>query len=707
MDKKLLLTIQYVCNGDGVRIPWDKVGRIMGAQISDGAVIQHLAKLRQRMVAQNLSVPPPLRRGGGYMTTTFPNANLGSESVSSKKGKSIAVARSPSSMGVNYDDEDEFDVDKASDSGEDFGTTRSKRVKREAKNSRRSSKVKVVESDDDNEIPSKIGVKRKRQGETSFAPSNEQKGKAMSSKAISSGHRSTTGYDSHAEIDSSDEVNDITVKRDPEYISGRTQFVGTSARYLRVHDLAQPETKERKAVIQTYSSLQHKFDSSSKIIVLRFGDSKRFENLLEDLGVMGLRFDDASETESSNDDGEEEIETPLNNGEDDIVDDSTHAAANIDSTAPSRDLLMDVNQAEGSKLDSLPTQYGMPGVLQTAPAATKGNVSYTPYPQLGNLSLGTATFNDVNLHVTDPLYTAEKMIDSTSSFSTGFQEGSYVAPDGPSAHQGLTDSRSSLTSSMWGNGYQPSSISESYPNMTSSWNHEEDTYASLGGLRVATGSDLDWNKMPGPAAQNRRYSGHQISPINFDSALNALYDPLSQSTGYTSPGDFNRGGGVTLEYDNGNQGAQDQSHLEAVRGLDVNRFRPEYLTQAIPNRYQDYPAANGPDQQSSFLGSQQPITSYLLREAPQPMGVPDSVEPFFASISPHVTIPLNDVSVPDLGNFQAPLATPDHGNLHIDYKELYDASMVEPLDLDFLTDSFDNPSFITEDHEGFRSAYGT
>ncbi|KAI4285162.1 MAG: hypothetical protein L6R35_004720 [Caloplaca aegaea] len=64
MDKKLLLTIQWACNKKGVKIPWEMVGQEMGDTITESAVVQHMAKLRQRMVNENLPVPPPLTRGG-------------------------------------------------------------------------------------------------------------------------------------------------------------------------------------------------------------------------------------------------------------------------------------------------------------------------------------------------------------------------------------------------------------------------------------------------------------------------------------------------------------------------------------------------------------------------------------------------------------------------------------------------------------------
>ncbi|KAL8914287.1 MAG: hypothetical protein Q9171_001069 [Xanthocarpia ochracea] len=64
LDKKLLLTLQWACNAKGLKIPWDLVAEQMGPTISPGAVIQHLAKFRTRMVEQGHSVPPPLTRGG-------------------------------------------------------------------------------------------------------------------------------------------------------------------------------------------------------------------------------------------------------------------------------------------------------------------------------------------------------------------------------------------------------------------------------------------------------------------------------------------------------------------------------------------------------------------------------------------------------------------------------------------------------------------
>ncbi|KAL8666805.1 MAG: hypothetical protein Q9168_007394 [Polycauliona sp. 1 TL-2023] len=68
LDKKLLLTIQWGCNSKGIKLPWETIANEMSASINseltESAIVQHLAKFRTRMVQQGLSVPPPLSRGG-------------------------------------------------------------------------------------------------------------------------------------------------------------------------------------------------------------------------------------------------------------------------------------------------------------------------------------------------------------------------------------------------------------------------------------------------------------------------------------------------------------------------------------------------------------------------------------------------------------------------------------------------------------------
>ncbi|KAE8151171.1 hypothetical protein BDV25DRAFT_153164 [Aspergillus avenaceus] len=64
LNELLLLTLQSVCNNQSIKIPWLEVARTMGNNTTEGAIVQHLAKLRTRRAADGKQVPPPLRRGG-------------------------------------------------------------------------------------------------------------------------------------------------------------------------------------------------------------------------------------------------------------------------------------------------------------------------------------------------------------------------------------------------------------------------------------------------------------------------------------------------------------------------------------------------------------------------------------------------------------------------------------------------------------------
>ncbi|KAL4867448.1 hypothetical protein BDV12DRAFT_209911 [Aspergillus spectabilis] len=63
LNELLLLTLQSVCNAQSIRIPWADVATTMGHDTTEGAIVQHLAKLRSRRLQAGKSVPPPLKRG--------------------------------------------------------------------------------------------------------------------------------------------------------------------------------------------------------------------------------------------------------------------------------------------------------------------------------------------------------------------------------------------------------------------------------------------------------------------------------------------------------------------------------------------------------------------------------------------------------------------------------------------------------------------
>ncbi|KAL2010800.1 hypothetical protein VTN00DRAFT_3518 [Thermoascus crustaceus] len=108
----------------------------MGNNVSEGAIVQHLAKLRVRRVAANKDVPPPLRRGG---TGAVPKSSA-SDAVA---GPSTEVSDKSKSKSKKKDGDEESVSSAASDasSDEEYGKkrrskktkTKNKKVKRESK----------------------------------------------------------------------------------------------------------------------------------------------------------------------------------------------------------------------------------------------------------------------------------------------------------------------------------------------------------------------------------------------------------------------------------------------------------------------------------------------------------------------------------------------------------------------------------------------
>lgn len=223
MDKKLLLAMQYQCNFAGLAVPWNDIGGIMGDGITGGAVIQHLAKLRIRMIAQGLSVPPPLRRGGGgsrISTTTSSGSKAKATPNNNPNGRAKATSTKPISTkpkkagkkATPGSDESEEDEDLWDSDGSDaeYGKPRVKRVKTETKGPIQR-KVKTEDSDEEVVNPSRA-PKRKRKNS-----------KASSSRDLSA--YGTTDINGNP-IDDYSDVEDDT----------KAELVATGAPWLALED---------------------------------------------------------------------------------------------------------------------------------------------------------------------------------------------------------------------------------------------------------------------------------------------------------------------------------------------------------------------------------------------------------------------------------------------------------------------------------------
>ncbi|KAJ5791896.1 uncharacterized protein N7518_008907 [Penicillium psychrosexuale] len=111
-DIRLLLAIQYACNKLSVKIPWKEVAEVLGEKFTEGAIVQHLSKLRAKREEQDKPNPPPLKRAASCYNKNDKNKKEAlsppkDEPPSTRSGK--RRRRSPS---VEESDDDVYPIKK-------------------------------------------------------------------------------------------------------------------------------------------------------------------------------------------------------------------------------------------------------------------------------------------------------------------------------------------------------------------------------------------------------------------------------------------------------------------------------------------------------------------------------------------------------------------------------------------------------------------
>lgn len=116
-DIMLLLTIQQVCNAQGIKLPWKEIAEVMGPKFSEGAIIQHLAKLRLRRLNEGKKVPPPLRRS--VVGSTGGRGQVISSERTNKDSKRKPGSRNKKRRGSSDESENEDEMSSAESSDVD------------------------------------------------------------------------------------------------------------------------------------------------------------------------------------------------------------------------------------------------------------------------------------------------------------------------------------------------------------------------------------------------------------------------------------------------------------------------------------------------------------------------------------------------------------------------------------------------------------
>lgn len=579
LDKKLALAIQYVCNADGIRVPWDKVGAVMGEGISDGAVIQHLAKLRQRMISLNLSVPPPLRRGGGYAIQTSAGnigssssaGNLGSSSSTLvKKSKKATSMEISSSKAISKKGKEDLDMDKGSDSSTELEKPRSKRVKQDSKGKCRNPKAKEEGSDEDEGVASgTVGGKRKRQpgGAVSSSSKGKEKEDPKTSKPAIRSRRSTIKYGELSESVSDEEYDDSN-SEDVVHDIIEEDFVAARATFLR-SESSYDESEEQHESSVSHTPKKAGTNGPSKIVVLKIGNSERARNFLEDLeSVSGNESDLDSDSQDEHDEVEDDVDEEVFSENVATMDNPQMVNEQAEYEA------IGFNQPSGDGLHPFENDPSNAVAMTHMPRAAAHDLTHhTAYHELQFLNSAPMMTDAMSLYV-------------ENSSMVSVQGGSHQRSDESFTDQNLLSSGILPSLGSQGGVYDFGYHTSGGQDFAANWINEEGDQSYSGHNQMSISRGI-----------------HPYSTATFDPSpsSNSLYVPTRNGSGYNTPSNLNRSGD---------------------RGMNVIRASEEVLYQSVGSQYQNYSADHDLSHEAIFPATQQHSASPAISGAVQQVNGP-------------------------------------------------------------------------------------
>lgn len=255
----------------------------MREEISGGAIIQHISKLRQRLEATSKDVPPPPRRGGGPGNSNSRGRNISLSTPVNLKSAAPRRTRTSANAGSNIktseSEEEQVDVDRASDSQEEFGSRRA--GKNAAKIEKREPKVEIANDggpqQGDQETAGNASKKRKRE-RGSDRPLKRNRGPAVkkfyTDKNRKGNHPAPSSVSSGEDASSWDESPKIGNGANQQDVLGQ-QFFAVGADFFKDYD--QDDASTPRASSCGESSV------ANRVLVLKLGEGEPAKALLRGL----------------------------------------------------------------------------------------------------------------------------------------------------------------------------------------------------------------------------------------------------------------------------------------------------------------------------------------------------------------------------------------------------------------------------------------
>lgn len=290
-DQRLLLAIQFASNQAGVRLPLAAAGALVGPSVTEGAIVQHLAKLRARLLEAGESVPPPLKRGGGYGFAAGPSNTSKSAKAKGKAKAKANVARKSLKAATESDtDDDEGDEDDSVKNAKGKGKEKARPKGKKPLSKPRSTKTVAIKKESGDEEGSGLSVKArgKRPRSELEDDSDDGQGKKlakMDAAGSPTTRRGTSGSDDNGEEEDEDMQEDWeefeSEGEDDDDLDTAQRTVAAGAPFLEQNSDHESE----------YSATW--FKPQRRVAKLRIGRSREAKKLLHDLGYLDPQDEDS------------------------------------------------------------------------------------------------------------------------------------------------------------------------------------------------------------------------------------------------------------------------------------------------------------------------------------------------------------------------------------------------------------------------------
>ncbi len=270
-----------------MRLPFTAAGALVGPSVTEGAIVQHLAKLRARLLEAGESVPPLLKRGGGYGPAAGPSNS--SKSAKAKEKAKVAGKSLKAATESDSDDDEGYEDDDAKDAkGKGKEKARPKGKKPQSKP--RSTKAVAIKKESEDEGGSGLLAKARGKRPRSVLGDNTDHGQGKKLAKMDGDDTPTTRRGKSGSDDGGEDV-DEDMQEDWEEFESEGEEDDDLDTAQKTVAAGAPFLEQDSDHESEYSATW--FKPQRRVAKLRVGRGREAKKLLQDLGYFDPQDEDS------------------------------------------------------------------------------------------------------------------------------------------------------------------------------------------------------------------------------------------------------------------------------------------------------------------------------------------------------------------------------------------------------------------------------